>query len=154
MRLHRWAIPALALGAAGLIVAGGYFHLRDWTDLYRHLPSEIPGSAVVRIGFPINVALSAVTAVGLLLSGFAVRALLPYAVGGAIAFQVGSLAALIQSRTGTLFGWSELGWTGSAGQTRAVEIGALTVLGVLMVVMAVVHGQVSNRRTPVPARAG
>ena len=134
-------------------MAGGYFHLRDWMDLYRHLPSEIPGSAVVRIGFPINVALSAAAAVGLLVSGFAFRALLPYAVGGAIAFQVGSLAALIQSRTGTLFGWSELGWTGSAGQTRAAEIGALAVLGVLMVLMAVTHGQFSNRRTPVPATA-
>jgi hypothetical protein len=149
MRFLRWTIGVPVLGAAGLILTGGYFHLRDWSDLYRYLPSEFPGSAVVRIGFPINAALSALVAVALLVSLFASRRLLPYAVAGAIVFQAGSLAALIQTRTGTLFGWSEVGWAGSAGQTRAVEIAALAVLGVLAVVLVLARGALHGRLTPV-----
>lgn len=151
MQVSRRITAVLALGAAGFILAGGYFHFRDWMDLYRHLPAEFPGSAVVRIGFPVNMALSVLSAGALVLGALVSRWLLPYATAGSIMFQAGSLAALIKSRTGSLFGWTELGWAASAGQTRAVEIAALAALTMLTAVLAARH---PSGATAGPGRGG
>ena len=41
----------------------------------------------------------------------------------------GPLVRVILSRTGSIFGWSEMVWTADANSTRIVEIGALIALG-------------------------
>jgi len=125
--LRRRTTP-LVLAAAAFIAAGGYIHLREWLDTYRDLPSGVPGSAVVRVGFPINVGLSVLLAVALVVTLFAGRRLAPLVIAAAVAFEAGSLAALILSRTGSLAGWMEPVWTRGANQTRAVEIGAIVAL--------------------------
>ena len=115
------------LGLALFVAAGGYVHLREWLDHYRHLPSGVPGAWVVKVGFPVNAAVSgflAVTLVVIAVSGTD-RRVGPVMVGSTALFQLGSLAALILTRTGSVFGWSEQVWTRGAEQSRAVEIGAL-----------------------------
>ena len=48
--------------------------------------------------------------------------------GGALVFQAGSIAALVISREGSLFGWMEPTYTPGAEQALAVEIGAAVCL--------------------------
>jgi hypothetical protein len=126
----------LMLSAALFTAAGGYIHLREWLDTYRHVPAGVPGSAVVRIGFPINVAVSFVLAAALLATTYRLHRLASLAVGATILFEAASLASLIISRTGSLFGWTEPVWTNGADQTRAVEIGALLCLAAVSVIAA------------------
>ncbi len=137
----------LALAAAVFVLAGGWIHLTEWLDVYRDVPDGVPGAAVVRIGFPVNVAIS-VAAAGALLAGIRRPRLLVPAVVAAALFQAGSLAALFVSRTGSLLGWEEPIWTTAAEQTRAVEIGALVCLTLL----AVTERLARTRRLELPLR--
>lgn len=147
----------IVLAAAAYILAGGFVHLREWLDLYRHLPASVPGSAVVRLGFPINVALSVMAAGALLFTARASISRAWLAVIGSALFQVGSLAAVIRSRMGSLFGWSELGWTRAAKQSLVVEIAALAMLVALGVIIQlerrhrVDHRQARSTSTPISA---
>jgi len=119
----------LLLVLAAFVAAGGFIHLREWLDTYRDVPTVAPGSALVRIGFPVNAGVSLVLAVAILAVAAVVQrprlAALVLIVTGV--FEAASLATLILSRTGSVFGWSEPIWTMGADQTRAVEIGALVV---------------------------
>ena len=129
--------PALlVVAAAAYVAAGGYVHLREWLDLYRHLPASLPGSAVVRVGFPVTAAVSAVLAVALLAGARRGGRLLVYVVVGAFLFQAASIAALVVSRTGSLFGWSEATWTGGASQALLTEIAALASLALATAIAA------------------
>ena len=123
--------------AATYVAAGGFVHLREWLETYRDVPAAAAGSAVVRIGFPLNAATSLVIAAALAFCAWRTSRFTPYVVAGAVVFQVGSLAALIATRTGSLFGWSEPIWTVGANQTVAVEIGALLSLAAVAVAAAV-----------------
>jgi hypothetical protein len=60
----------LLLSAALFTAAGGYVHLREWVHTYRAIPASAPGSALVRIGFPVNAAASAVLALALVACAF------------------------------------------------------------------------------------
>lgn len=123
----RYPAPLL-LAAALFVAAGGFVHLREWLETYLQVPASAPGAAVVRIGFPVNAAASLVISVGLVLcAARRSRFALP-TIAVAIVFQAGSLAALIITRTGNLFGWAEPTWTLGADQSRAVEVGALISL--------------------------
>lgn len=149
MSENRSRTTPLVLILAAFVGAGGYVHLRDWLEIYRDVPSAVSGSAVVRIGFPINAAISfALVGVLIVLARRIGRpSALTNGVLGAIAlFQVGSLASLILSRTGSVLGWSEPVWTRGAEQTRAVEIGALLILASVVAVRAIAQRQL------VPAR--
>lgn len=145
--MHRRTTPLLVI-AAVFVVAGGFIHLRDWLDIYRSVPSSVTGAGVVRVGFPINVGVSALLAVALVVTIFKLRRFAPLVVGATLIFQAGSLAALIVSRTGSLAGWMEHAWTVGASQTRAVEIGAMATL---MAVIAIVAMQRRPSTPPVPA---
>ena len=114
--------------AAMFVVAGGFVHLREWVEIYRDVPAQVPGSLVVRLGFPLNAAASVVIAAALAVCAARRMRFAPQVVAAAVLFQAASLAALIATRSGSLLGWSETGWTLGASQTRAVEIGALVAL--------------------------
>ena len=117
------------LGAAAVFVAaGGFIHLREWFALYRHVPADAPGAAVVRLGFPVNAVVSFALAAALAYLIVRRSPRSRYVVGAAFVVQAASLAALIVTRTGSLLGWSEPVWTRAADQTRAVEVGALLAL--------------------------
>jgi hypothetical protein len=135
----------LILIAALFVLAGGYVHLREWQDTYRSLPSIVPGRDVVRIGFPVNAALSLLLALGLVLTAVRLRRLAPIVLVGAVLFQAGSLAAVVISRNTTLFGWMESTWTLGANQSVALEIGALVNLVLVLALASIRH------RTPRPA---
>ena len=109
------------------------------------VPADAAGSFVVRVGFPVNVALSAVGVVALVTTLFVAKRLVPMVVAGVIAFQAASLAVLIGTRVGSVLGWAEPVWTAGADQTRAVEIGALVAL------LASVAVGFTARRTPAGA---
>jgi predicted transporter len=127
-------ITLLVILAALLVGAGGFVHLREWLDTYRHVPSSVPGAAVVRVGFPINAATSLVIALALVATIWRFGRHTTAVAAGAIAFQAASLGTLILSRTGSVFGWKEPVWTDGANQARAVEIAALIALvGVIAV---------------------
>lgn len=143
--IRRPATPLLVLGAV-FVAAGGVVHLREWLDIYRDVPATLPGAAVVRVGFPTN-ALASLVFAGLLLAvAFASRRIARGVALACLAFQAASLAALIASRTGTVFGWMETGWSRGANQTRAVEIGAMVSLVAAIALMGV--GRRSTTREP------
>lgn len=148
--MHRLT-GTMLFASAAYVVAGGYIHVSEWLGQYRFVPTSAPGAALVRIGFPVNAALSVVLAVVLLAAAVRLPRLVLPAVVAAMAFQAASLAFLIGSRTGTVLGWSEPVWTTAAEQTRAVEIGALLMLAAA----GLVHGSVRSYPPPVrlePAR--
>lgn len=126
-RPARLSAPLL-LVAAALTAWGGYVHLREWLDLYRKLPAGIPGSAVVRVGFPVSAGISAALAVMLVLGALRGGRLERYVVPGAFLFQALSLAALVVSRNDSLFGWSEATWSGAANAARLAEIATMVTL--------------------------
>lgn len=131
------------------MAAGGFVHARDWLDIYRQVPSDLAGAAVVRVGFPINVATSALLVLALVACAATRSRFTSIVAAAGLVFQGGALATLIKSRTGSVFGWSEPAWTLGADQSRAVEIGALIALSaVLMIISA--HSRPAAR--PVPAR--
>ena len=124
------ALP-VAIAAAAFVVANGWIHLREWLDVYRDLPAAVPGAALVQIGFPLNAALSVLGAVALLVAVLRHR-YVGAAIVANVAVQAGSLAALVITRRGTLLGWTEPVWNVAAEQTRAVELGALACLALLV----------------------
>lgn len=152
-RLRDPLTSVLAL-AALFVAAGGYVHLREWLDVYRHYPADLPGVQVVRVGFVINAGASAVLVIALLAAAFLARRALLVIVVAATLFQGVSLVALLQSRRGTVLGWMEVGWSRGAAQTRAVEIGALLILAAaatLAVSVRELHvGQVGVAHAGVP----
>lgn len=89
---------------------------------------------MVRLGFPLNAAASFVLAVALAVLVVHRSRWSPYIVSAAFLLQTSSLAVLIATRTGSVFGWTEPSWTAAANQTRAVEVGALIVLASIPVV--------------------
>jgi hypothetical protein len=110
------------------ISAGGFIHLREWLDIYRLVPADVPGAAVVRVGFPVNTAASLVFAIALVLVFRRHSRLTQPVIFAALAVQAASLATLIATRIGSVFGWSESTWTPGAEQTRAVEAAAIVAL--------------------------
>lgn len=114
--------------ATALVAAGGALHLRDWLSTYRGVPWEVPGAWVVRVGFLVNAAVSVVVGVGLVAATVRFRRLLGVATLAAIGFQLASIAAVVLSRHGGVFGWVERGWTTQARQVLAIEIAAVVVL--------------------------
>lgn len=119
------------LASAMFVAAGGYVHLREWLGLYRHIPADSPGAAVVRIGLPINAAVSLVFALALVFCAWRLSRFAPLVVAGAALFQLGSLGMLIATRRATVLGWMEPTWTGGPSLSRAVEIGALVSLAAI-----------------------
>ena len=107
--------------AAVLLLAGGAIHLNLWRGGYEGIPYIGPL-------FLANVIASVVVAAALVIrSG---RLVLLAGVGLA----VGSLAALVMSRTVGLFGFTDPGWTMDAMSTVAAEVGALVALGLVIVI--------------------
>ena len=123
----RFTTPMVVLSAM-FIGAGGFVHLREWLDVYREVPASAPGAAVVRIGFPLNAAASLLLVISLVLVFRRPSRLTQPVILAAIAFQAASLATLIATRVGSVFGWSEPTWTPGAEQTRAVEAAAIVAL--------------------------
>lgn len=141
--------------AAAFILASGLVHLKEWLETYRKVPAQVPGSAVVRIGFPINTAVSVVLAVLLIVAALRASRWLTLLVGAIAAFEASSLVTLILSRTSSVLGWSETGWSSGAAQTRALEIAALIAVAVFVALgrLQVAHDEESAMKR-VPARAG
>jgi hypothetical protein len=95
----------------------------------------VPGAAVVRVGFPVNAAVSVMLAVALLATGWRWKPFLTIVAASAFAFEaasLASLASLILSRTGSVLGWKEPVWTDGANQARLVEVIALVALAGVM----------------------
>lgn len=149
-RIRAAAVP-LVVAAALFVAAGGFVHLREWLDTYRHVPADVPGAFLVRVGFPLDTAVSAGVAGALLAGAFGLRRPAPWFVLAAAAFQAASLAVLVATRTGSVLGWAEPVWTAGADQSRAVEIGALVSLAAVAA-----HRALRDRRkvvlVPLPVR--
>ena len=135
----------LLVAAAAYTAGGAYVHLREWLALYRDLPASIPGAAGVRVGFPLHAGMAGGLAVLLLCCALRGGRLVRYAVGGTLAFQFGAVAALVVSRTGSLFGWSEATWTGGATEALLAALGAIASLGAALVVGVVERRRLSVR---------
>jgi hypothetical protein len=143
---RKLTLPLVAASAL-FVAAGGYIHLTEWLDTYRDVPSNVPGSEVVTIGFPVNVAVSVLAVVALVVAAWKLSQYLWLVVAGTFLFQAGSLATLILSRTGSVFGWTEPTWNDAANQTRAVEIGAMLCLAALGGILAMQRGSRENAAT-------
>ena len=114
--MHRIA----RLAAATFVLAGGYIHFDLWREGYRAIPYIGPL-------FVANAVVSVLLVVALL-----VRADMRVAVAG-VAFSVGSLVALVLSRTTGLLGFTERGWTDMAVQATTAEVGAIVAIALVMV---------------------
>lgn len=140
---HRTVVgTGLWVASAVFVLAGGVLHLLIWNETYKDLPSAVPGRWVVQTGFPINAAASVIVAAALVAVAFgALRTIRPYVVPAALALAVASLAALIQSRRGEFFNWSENGWDTDAKRVLVVEI-----IAVVLLIAAAVAPALLNRR--------
>lgn len=157
--------PAAALGVLGAlyVLAGGWIHLREWSETYRHVPAEIAGSAVVRIGFVANAAMSVVLAVAVVVALLKLRRALPLVLAATIGFQLASLVMVVASRRGDAYGWMEPEWTSAATQSALVEAGAVVTLAAVAVLLVLQRGTpwsltprpgwTSTGADPVPAQA-
>jgi hypothetical protein len=143
--MRRLPLPVLILSAV-LMAGGGALHLRDWLRTYRAVPWEIPGAWVVRLGFPLNAAASLLLAVALVVVAARRPRHRVVAIAAGGAFQAASLAALVLSRHGGVFGWTEPGWTMEARQILALEIAT-------MVALAAVAGVLWHSAGRVPVKA-
>lgn len=123
---------SLRLLAAGLVLAGGLIHYDLWMDGYRSIPSIGPL-------FMTNLVASVLVAVALLVSGR------PAVVAAGAALSIGSLGALVASRTVGFLGFTE-SWTDQSVQIIAAEIGAMVTLAMV----ATVRSRLRN--VLVPAR--
>ena len=141
--MTRKASPLVdGLGVVGALftVAGGAVHLREWLDGYKDVPSALDGAFVVKLGFPVNAALSALLAAFI---GYVILRPVPMrtfvtAFTAGLVFQVGALLALFISRTDSgLLGWSEPQWTSGATQARFVEAVAIAALAGALALMAI-----------------
>lgn len=107
------------LCAVTFVVVGGLVHLQLWRTGYRGIPK-------VGDAFLGSVGLSAVVAVAVLAwNNWRVH------VAG-IVFSLGSLVALVMSRTVGILGFTERAWTDRAIQATTAEIGAIVTLAVVM----------------------
>ena len=122
-----WTSPLIAL-AALYVGAGGLVHLLEWRSTYRFVPAELPGSALVRIGFPVNFVTSLVLVAALVATLFAYRRLARWVVAAALAFQLVSVALVVLTRTGSVAGWMEPEWTDAADQALVVGLAAAVLL--------------------------
>ncbi len=104
--------------AAVLILTGGAVHLQLWNGGYK-------GIRYIGPMFLANVVLSVVVAVAVLVRRD--RAVLL----GGVALAVGSLGALVVSRTVGLLGFMEVGYSTDAIRTIAAESGAIVALAVV-----------------------
>ena len=146
---HRTVVGTALWVLSGVaVLAGGLLHLKIWNDQYKDLPSAVPGRNVVKLGFPVNAAASLIVALALVAVALgAVAVIRRYVVPVALALEVASLAALIQSRRGTFFDWSEKGWSSNAKQVLIVEI----VATVLLVAAAFLPAFLKRRQATHPA---
>jgi hypothetical protein len=133
MTMRDRLMTVLIVTAAAFVAAGGCIHLREWLDTYRNVPASVPGAAVVRVGFPVNAAVSLVLAIALLATVGRWKSFLTIVAASAFAFEAASLASLILSRTGSVLGWKEPVWTDGANQARLVEVIALVALAGVLV---------------------
>jgi hypothetical protein len=122
---------AVRIVAAGMMLGGGAVHLTLWMHGYRGIP-------YIGTMFLVNAVMSALAAVGLVLSAAKPIALF------AVALSLGSLAALVLSRTVGLVGFMD-SWTPASVQVIATELGATIAIATA----------ITMRRQPVlqPARS-
>ena len=142
---NRASIVLLVVAAAA-VALGGLVHLREWLEVYRDIPAEVPGSALVRIGFPLDAITSGLAAVVLIVAALERWVTLWLVAIGVAAFQMSALLVLVLTRSGTVLGWSEPVWTPAATQSLVLEIAALAALAAAPVVALV-------RRSPGAAAA-
>ncbi len=119
--------PIARVAAATFVLVGGGIHLELWRSGYR-------GIEYVGPMFLANVVLSVLLAIALL-----IRPDVRVAVAG-LAFSVGSLIALVLSRTTGLLGFTERAWTDMAVQATTAEIGAVVAIAFILAAR--------NRRLP------
>ena len=120
----------LRLVAAALVLAGGLLHYQIWDSDYRDIPDgALPGLDVVKIGFPVNAAVSVLLAV--LLVVFARRPIVWLA---ALLFELACIVTLVLSRQASVFGWEETGYNDDAKKVLVVEVLSVVVLGLLLAV--------------------
>lgn len=111
------------VAAATFVLVGGAIHLDLWRSGYR-------GIDYIGPLFVANVAVSGLLAVALL-----VRPNAKVALAGMV-FSVGSLVALVLSRTTGLLGFTERAWTDMAVQATTAEIGAIVAIAFVLVARA------------------
>lgn len=132
---HRLRIALfLSVALAGVyIAAGGVIHLIEWLQVYRDVPSRVPGAFVVKQGMPLNFALSilGVGALAVAVVRFP-RAVIPAAAAN-IAFQLTTAGALLATRYVGLLGWEESTFTAAAQQSLTVEAAAIAALAAVVV---------------------
>ncbi len=119
--------PIARVAAAMFVLVGGGIHLQLWRSGYR-------GIDYIGPMFMANVVLSVLLALALL-----IRPDVRIAVAG-MAFSVGSLIALVLSRTTGLLGFTERAWTDMAVQATTAEIGAVVAIAFILAAR--------NRRLP------
>ncbi len=113
--------PIVRAIAAVAFLAGGAVHLDLWRGGYEGIPYVGPL-------FLANVVASVAVASALLVRCNRVVVL------AGVGLAVGSLTALVMSRTVGLFGFMEPGWTADAMRTVAAEVGAIVTLALLVVI--------------------
>jgi hypothetical protein len=138
---HRVALGARYLGALALLGVG-VEHLVEYAD---DSYSVIPTIGTL---FALNFASAALLACALAvpvqrLPGLAGRLALPLACAGGIGVAAGSLAALVISESGGLFGFMETGYRPAIVLSIALEVATILLLG----------AHLAARRAPGRARA-
>jgi O-antigen/teichoic acid export membrane protein len=118
------------VAAALFLLVGAGIHLDLWRTGYR-------GIRWIGPLFVANVAVSAVLIVALLVSADVRVA------ASAVAFALGSMVALVLSRTTGLLGFTERAWTDMAVQATTAELGAVVAIAFALVAM--------RRSAPAPA---
>lgn len=108
------------MAAATFLLVGGGIHLSLWRSGYR-------GIEYIGPLFVANVAVSALLVLALL-----IRPNVRVALAG-IVFAIGSIAALVLSRTTGLLGFTERAWTDMAVQATTAEIGAVVAMAYVLV---------------------
>jgi len=109
---------AVRLIAAALMLGGGAIHLTLWMHGYQGIP-------YIGTLFLVNAAMSAIAGVGLLLSVAKPVAMF------SVALSLGSLAALVVSRTVGLIGFKD-SWNSASVQVIAMELGAIVAIATAM----------------------
>lgn len=135
------------LAAAVGVLAGGLLHLKIWNSDYRTLPGGgvIPGAWVVKVGFPINAAVSVLVAVAVGLTAFGlVAAIRRFVIPVALAVEVASIAALVASRQSSIFSWTEKGYDTHAKQVLVVELVTVVLLVAAAVLPTALRRRSSN----------
>lgn len=133
MRAAKLSLP-LFLSAALYSLMGGYVHLTEWLDIYRNIPSSVPGAFVVKVGFPLQAATAFALALVIVVAATKVPKLIGPALVANLLFQISSLGVLIATRVGSVLGWAEPQWTPGANQARAAELGAIVMTGLSLAV--------------------